>query len=167
MKLFFFILLSSFVFGQVDISRMSEVDLLALQKQIEVKLNDVQAYQFSDFAKAIGYSLGSGISLGVFESNAFGYQYPNMKSSAVKKYLMWNTPTPKVFGKIFYPQKVSRESLYLTSRLALNSFKKFYKGNLILSYITWFIFHNTVATLYRDFASGKGTFYSFDLALLL
>lgn len=160
------LLLSTICFAQIDIDRMSEADLLCLQKQIEVKLNDVQSYQWSDFAKAVGYSLGSGVSLGVFESNAFGYEYKNMPDGWVKDYLRYNKPTPKVFGKLFYPQKVSRETLYLTSRAALNSFKRFYHGNLFFSYVTWFIFHNTVATLYRDFASGRGTFYSFDWSLV-
>ena len=166
MKLFFFILLSSFCFSQVDISRMSETDLLALQKQIEVKLNDVQSYQFSDFAKAIGYSLGSGVSLGVFESNAFGYQYNKMSDGWVKDWLKFNQPTPKVFGKLFYAQKVAREGFYVSSRLALNSLKRFFGGNMIFAYIVWWTLHNTTATLYRDWASGKGTFYSFDWSLI-
>ena len=166
MRLILLILLPSLTFSQVDIDRMSESDLLSLQKQIEVKLNDVQSYRFSDFAKAVSYSLGSGVSLGVFESNAFGYQYPHLKDGTIKEYLMWNTPTDKVFGKIFYPQKISREALYLTSRTSLNAFKRFYKGNMFFAYCTWWIFHNTWATLYRDWAKHGNVSYSFDWQLI-
>ena len=166
LKLIFIILFSTSLFCQIDIDRMSESDLLCLQKQIEVKLNDVQSYQFGDFAKAFGYSIGSGVSLGVFESNAFGYQYPHLKDGALKEYLTWNTPTDKVFGKLLYPQKVSRETLYLTSRASLNAFKKFYKGNMFFAYCTWWVFHNTFATVYRDWAKHGKANYSFDYSLI-
>lgn len=167
MKLFLTIsLLSTICFAQVDINQMSESELLALQKQIGVKLNDVQAYKLSDFFKAVGYSIGSGISLGVFESNAFGYSYPHLKDGKLKEYLMWNTPTDKIFGKLLYPQKTSREALYLSSRASLNAFKKFYNGNTFFAYITWWIFHNTTATLYRDWAKHGNASYSFDYQLL-
>lgn len=174
--LLFFVLLSGLVFCQVP-SDVNDAIKTVLQKENienrEAILSEINAYyisetsyNFKDLVAGIGYSAVSGTSLGVFESNAFGYTYPHLKGGAIKDYLTWNTPTDKVFGKILYPQKISREVLYISSRAALNSLKRFYGGNLFFAYATWWVLHNTTATLYRDWSKYGAAAYSLDWQLL-
>jgi hypothetical protein len=145
---------------------LNETERDGLFELAKERFYESRSYKFENLASGVLFSVGSGISLGVFESNAFGYDYPKLKDGAIKDYLTWNTPTDKVFGKIFYPQKVSRELLFINSRLAMNNLQKYFNGMWYVSYPVWWIVHNTVATIYRDWAKTGNASYSFDFSLI-
>lgn len=174
LSLILMVLFSVNLFAQLDKCAIKEVLELQQIKDVDLVTEQIynlyvekNSYQTSDLLKGIGYSILSGTSLGIFESNAFGYKYPHLSGGWLKDYLTWNTPTDKVFGKIFYPQKISREALSLTTRAALNLLKKYFKGNLFFAYPCWWVLHNTIATVYRDWAKHGDASYSFDFNLIL
>jgi hypothetical protein len=145
---------------------LNDVEKDGLFELAKIRFYEERSYKAGDLVNGVLYSIGSGLSLGIFESNVFGYSYPKLKDGKLKEYLTWNTPTDKVFGKIFYPQKISRELLFINSRLAINSLQKFFNGKWYISYPVWWIVHNTVGTVYRDWAKTGNASYSFDFSLI-
>lgn len=146
---------------------LDKVDTDMLVEIVKERLNNGLAYNNADLFKGLGWSILSGLSLGIFEANAFGYKYPALSNgNDLKRYLTWNTPTEKVFGKILYPQKISRELLYISTRNAINNLQRYFKKQWYYSYPIWWVVHNTIATIWRDWASGKGWDYSLDYSLI-
>jgi hypothetical protein len=133
-----------------------------IQKVTE-QYNYERSYNSSDIFTGIAYSISSGISLGIYEANAFGYEYSGLPDSKVKDYLKWNPKTDAVFNKMLTPQKMFREIYFQTTRSALNSYLKYYNGNWVYAYLTWFTVHNLTATLYRDYAKYGTPFRSFNV----
>lgn len=167
--LLFFLLLTTTVFAQLDQNTIKEVLILqGIQEDVDAKsvllynkYIEENSYQTPDLLKGIGTAVSSGFFLGVFESNVFNYTYPHLKDGALKDYLTWNSPTDKIYGKLFYPQKIAREGMTLSSRASLNYLKRYFK-TMWIAYPVWWIVHNTTATVYRDWAKHGDASYSFD-----
>mgnify|MGYP001168710476 FL=1 len=126
----------------------------------------------SEVYKAIGWSAGSGVSLGLHESYTFGYQHDAWMPSPMRDWYRWRPQTDAVFGKSLTFQKVFRGLDYATDRAAWEKWKKVFKVKEFLSwenlgaFVSHFTVKNTFATLVRDKMKHNKWFYSFEAELI-
>ena len=180
MKFLMVLLFATFLFGQYeevtneifDIMNReglirSDIDKQEIIKRLNYELVEKVSYKEEDLCYGMAQSLVSGFALGVYESNAFGYKYPDLPNNDIKKYLTWNKVGDGVFSKILTPQKVFREVDHYTDGKAWINYNKYYANNFLYSYITHFFFKNLSATMVRDYAKHGKLFKSFSVDLIL
>jgi len=106
--------------------------------------------------EAIGWSSGSGISLGAHESFTFGYKYSGWMPKFMTDWYNSRPNTDAVFGKLFSWQKIFRDADYAFDRRAWDGWKNVFKvktiwsWNFLLAFVSHWGVKNFTATLIRD-----------------
>lgn len=138
------------------------LELEALYEKYKLVYNDVHDYNSRDIILGSVYSTVSGIGLGMLESHAFGYTYPDLDSDGwLQNYLTMNTSGDQFF-KFHHPNKIGRELNDVFDRLAYKDLEKFY-GSWLIAYAHHFVVKNTMATVYRGWAKYGKPFYYFSV----
>lgn len=172
--LFLFFLLDCLLYAQVRkddikeilmLQNISEEDLDAQTNLLYDQFTEKVSFRLSDLLDGALYSSLSGLSLGAYESNTFGYKNSGWLPKPLHDWYNSRMGYKADYNLLSW-QFFFREADAVTDRLAYDKFLRFFKNKWYFAIISHWIVKNTFATMTRDqFRFGK-PFYSFQLSLI-